>query len=174
MVDEELLKKIHFKLQAATYKFGGRDLENEVFRRQDGDGSGQLDFPEFVSLFRKVLRLTPQECSDIDIRTVFEYMGGSYLAGVQQERFKEFLDEDFELDFISRRLKVRVGAHIQFRTGVQVSRLCELAEFACTLALSLSLNPFRLHVWRLGSKVAHSISRRATGVWTAGVHETQS
>ena len=30
LVDEELLKKIHFKLQAATYMFGGRDFENQV------------------------------------------------------------------------------------------------------------------------------------------------
>lgn len=93
-------------VELKRYKLGGRDFESEVFKRQDGDKSGLLDFGEFVSLFRKVLKLSPKTCSDLDVRTVFEYMGGNYEEGVHQDRFKEFLDEDFNLDYATRRLKV--------------------------------------------------------------------
>jgi len=88
-----------------SYTLGGSDLENELFKGHNGNGN-TVNFPQFVTLFRKVLKLTPQQCSDIDVRTVFEYMGGTYVHGVEKNRFKEFLNEDFNLDFVARRLKV--------------------------------------------------------------------
>ena len=98
-----------------------------MFKRQDGGGTGLLDFGEFVSLFRKVMKLSPQTCSDLDIRTVYEYMGGSLSVGVDQPKFKEFLDEDFNLDFATRRLKARLHEMCGCNGGVLC--LCDTCHF---------------------------------------------
>jgi Ca2+-binding EF-hand superfamily protein len=63
-----LLKKVCSRVKAAAYTYGGKDW-TKLFREQDKDRSGEISWPEFYSMCRRVLRLTEDEQQ---LRVVFK------------------------------------------------------------------------------------------------------
>lgn len=60
--DSEFSKKVLSRLKAAAYTDHGADW-TKLFREQDKNHSGKIDWPEFLSMCRRVLRLTDPDGS---------------------------------------------------------------------------------------------------------------
>jgi len=63
------------KLRAAAYDNakGGQNWE-KLFRYYDKDGSGEVDFQEFLSIIRIKARVKPQVVSDDALRALFDFV----------------------------------------------------------------------------------------------------
>jgi Ca2+-binding EF-hand superfamily protein len=67
--DMELVKKLCSRLRAAAYTAGGTNWA-KLMREQDKDKSGEIEWPEFYSMCRRVLKLPDSEDS---LRMAFTY-----------------------------------------------------------------------------------------------------
>ena len=66
---------VQTRMKAAAYTQGGKDWE-KLFREQDKDHSGQVDWPEFLSMCRRVLKLTGAKADDKSLGRVFGMLDG--------------------------------------------------------------------------------------------------
>ena len=76
-------------MKAAAYTQGGKDWE-KLFREQDKDHSGQVDWPEFLSMCRRVLKLTSDKADDKSLGRVFGMLDGDRSGTVSIEELCAF------------------------------------------------------------------------------------
>ena len=62
-----------FKILAASYSYGGQDLE-ALFRKVDTDGGGDLQFEEFRRACRTYLKIGKQQLPDHELQELFTYI----------------------------------------------------------------------------------------------------
>jgi len=83
----ELVEKLRHRVKAAAIYVRGEDW-SQVFREQDKDGSGQINFDEFLSMTRDELKISEAESR---IRMVFESLDTDESGEVSIEELIEFV-----------------------------------------------------------------------------------
>ena len=88
-------------------------LKAKLFREQDKDHSGQIGWGEFVSMCRKVLKLTGDDASEASLRHVFRQLDKDQSGEISVEELIAFVREGEEDEMLlrlsGRRAPVAVG-----------------------------------------------------------------
>ena len=78
LVDGSTLSKVRAKLAAALYTGIGTQYQDKAafFGAVDKNHDGFLDLSEMISMFRRVLKLSRDEVSDVQVKAIFSALGG--------------------------------------------------------------------------------------------------
>merc|ERR1719261_1735097 len=95
-----MVKKMRSKMKGASYNVGGRDWA-KLFREQDKDHSGHISVDEFLSMCRRVLKLTKDEAPEKTLKMVFRSLDEDQSGEVSVEELVAFVD----LERIQARLR---------------------------------------------------------------------
>lgn len=78
LVDGSTLSKVRAKLAAALYTGIGTHYQDKAafFGAVDKNHDGFLDLSETISMFRRVLKLSRDEVSDLQVKAIFSALGG--------------------------------------------------------------------------------------------------
>lgn len=92
---ENTLAQIQKRLRIAAHD-NGKDNIAKVFKEQDKDNSGRVDFKEFAALMRRRMNIKAERLSDTELRELFDFFDRHGNGYVEYE--SEFLTWLFEAD----------------------------------------------------------------------------
>lgn len=109
--DAQLLKydDAKFKILAASYNYGGQDLE-ALFRKVDTDGGGDLQFEEFRRACRTYLKIGKQQLPDHELQELFTHIDslGDGDGNLSIEELLDFIGDKLPQHMIDARERKRL------------------------------------------------------------------
>ena len=94
--DPKGVEMVKRRLRSAAYVAGGVQWA-KLFRNMDSDGSGHLEWPEFLSGMRKHVKLAPRDIPDRDLRRMFMYVDRDCSGAVSVRELAAFVSEGMSL-----------------------------------------------------------------------------
>ena len=94
--DPKGVEMVKRRLRSAAYVAGGVQWA-KLFRNMDSDGSGHLEWPEFLSGMRKHAKLAPRDIPDRDLRRMFMYVDRDCSGAVSVRELAAFVSEGMSL-----------------------------------------------------------------------------
>lgn len=87
------VEQVRSKVKAASMTGAGMDWQ-KMFEDADSDGSGYLEFPEFLKMLRRVAHLPPDKVSDQDVKQMVDYMDDDRNGQIECQEFMNFLNQE--------------------------------------------------------------------------------